>query len=483
MNGPRRSKKELKAMMSPGEQAWTSGLIPMIEPNEVTKIISRISDLALILSSAGKVLGVMTNPSFRIQKSLMLWEGKQLTEELNVESIPKFEKRLQEFISGTENVLPLELNHKAGKDYPEFPMRYSFHQIGTDGSILLIGSDLRSTAEMQQQLVAAQIALEKDYEAQRDNDLKFRVLMSATEDAIVYISARNGTILEANATAATLLGKSQSDLTGLPFEQQVEGKTRGTLMEQLINTATKQSSAPVLATVGKVRKPVNLRPTLFRTSGEQMLLCKIAPQDGEHSKPDNLRENMVELFERGIDAIVFVGMDGNILSSNEAFLKLADVTHAQGVKGRSLADFLNRGTVDLNVILDNASRSGAMRLYATKIKSELGADRSIEISTSRLKTGADAIFALIIRDASRLDTVRPASTQITDVDMGSVIEYIGSQSLKDIVAKTTDVVEKMCIETAVEMTSNNRVAAAEMLGLSRQSLYVKLRKYGLVKKD
>jgi DNA-binding protein Fis len=30
------------------------------------------------------------------------------------------------------------------------------------------------------------------------------------------------------------------------------------------------------------------------------------------------------------------------------------------------------------------------------------------------------------------------------------------------------------------MTSNNRVAAAEMLGLSRQSLYVKLRKYDLV---
>ncbi|MDC0114520.1 hypothetical protein OAI45_05505, partial [Planktomarina temperata] len=29
-------------------------------------------------------------------------------------------------------------------------------------------------------------------------------------------------------------------------------------------------------------------------------------------------------------------------------------------------------------------------------------------------------------------------------------------------------------------TSNNRVAAAEMLGLSRQSLYVKLRKYDLV---
>ena len=46
-----------------------------------------------------------------------------------------------------------------------------------------------------------------------------------------------------------------------------------------------------------------------------------------------------------------------------------------------------------------------------------------------------------------------------------------------------DVIEKICIETALEMTKNNRAAAAEMLGLSRQSLYVKLRKFGLAFKD
>jgi DNA-binding NtrC family response regulator len=46
--------------------------------------------------------------------------------------------------------------------------------------------------------------------------------------------------------------------------------------------------------------------------------------------------------------------------------------------------------------------------------------------------------------------------------------------LKDIVAETTNVIQKMCIETAIELTMNNRVAATEMLSLSRQSLYVKL---------
>ena len=40
-------------------------------------------------------------------------------------------------------------------------------------------------------------------------------------------------------------------------------------------------------------------------------------------------------------------------------------------------------------------------------------------------------------------------------------------------------VERYCIEAALEITGENRTSAAELLGLSRQSLYVKLRRYGL----
>ena len=469
--------------MSAGDQTWTSGLLPMIDPDEVIQIISRMSDLAVIVSDDGVVLGAMVNPSFRGHPDLSRWQGLPLADQLTVESIPKFEKRMDEFATRPEGVLPLEMNHKQQDDFPEFPVRYSFHRIGNDGAVLMLGSDLRSTAEMQQQLVAAQIALEKDYEAQRDNDLKFRVLMTATDDAIVYVAAHSGAIVEANSAAAAILGRTITEMHGLPIDQMIEAKSKGALVETLLGAASDPSASPIKATAAKSRKAINLRTTLFRTSGEQLLLCKIMAADGARSRSDELNDNLAELFENGIDAIVFANKDGTILSSNEAFSKLADIPHSQGVTGRSLADFLNRGSVDLNVIFDNATRSGAMRLYATRIKSELGADRSIEISTSRLRAGDDAIFALIIRDASRLETVRITSSQITDVDMRSVIEFIGSQSLKDIVAKTTDVVEKMCIETAVEMTSNNRVAAAEMLGLSRQSLYVKLRKYGLVNKE
>jgi DNA-binding NtrC family response regulator len=75
----------------------------------------------------------------------------------------------------------------------------------------------------------------------------------------------------------------------------------------------------------------------------------------------------------------------------------------------------------------------------------------------------------------------PAATGTSEVAK-NVMGLVGTSPLKEIVAATADVVEKLCIETAVELTNNNRVAAAEMLGLSRQSLYVKLRKYDLLDK-
>lgn len=60
-----------------------------------------------------------------------------------------------------------------------------------------------------------------------------------------------------------------------------------------------------------------------------------------------------------------------------------------------------------------------------------------------------------------------------------VSDDIGRVALKDIVREYSDSIERLCIEAALKLTGDNRASAAEMLGLSRQSLYVKLRRYGL----
>jgi transcriptional regulator PpsR len=221
---------------------------------------------------------------------------------------------------------------------------------------------------------------------------------------------------------------------------------------------------------------------VFRAAGERLLMCRLDSPKHVATQQDELAENLNKLFHDGVDAVVFADRDGLIRAVNESFLNLTDQPSQTSVRGRSLADFLARGAVDLKVLLDNARRSGHMRLYSTKLTTAFDGQISVEISAAWLNDRPNPMLGLIMRDASRTEAPRKAGFGPDDGG-ASIMELVGSSTLKDIVAETTDVVEKLCIETAVELTRNNRVAAAEMLGLSRQSLYVKLRKYGLVNKD
>ncbi len=457
-------------------------MIARIAPDAAAQIIARVSDLALIVAPSGKVAVANCSPKFGGQAHISDWAGGQIQETLTIESVPKFDARIAQFLEQDGDVLPVELNHRATAKFPELPVRYTFHKIGSDDEILMLGSDLRHTAEMQQQLVAAQIALEADYEAQREHDIRLRVLLESSEVATVFVSVSTGQIMSCNGAAEVLLGKSRDILIDTSFADEFEAKGRKDVVDRLITAASEQTQSPILAKSVRGNRKLSLNATLFRGSSSQMLLCKITPAGMPSDSVGQLQGHLADLYKSGVDSFVFVSEAGNILSANEAFLKLAHITHSKSIIGRSLAQFCARGTVDLNVMIENANRSGGMRLYATKIISEHGGARAVEISTTQLNAGAEPIFAMVIRDSHRVETVSTPMKQVTDVDMKSVIELIGGQSLKSIVAKTTDVVEKMCIETAVELTSNNRVAAAEMLGLSRQSLYVKLRKYDLLKK-
>jgi transcriptional regulator with PAS, ATPase and Fis domain len=56
---------------------------------------------------------------------------------------------------------------------------------------------------------------------------------------------------------------------------------------------------------------------------------------------------------------------------------------------------------------------------------------------------------------------------------------VGRISLKEIIRESAELIEKLCIEAALDVSGNNRAAAAQLLGLSRQSLYSKMRRYSL----
>ena len=251
----------------------------------------------------------------------------------------------------------------------------------------------------------------------------------------------------------------------------------------MANVAAVEASGPIEVTARRSQRRVLVSPRLFRAAGERLLLCLIDPADKQTQATDDLAENLQRLYHEGADGIVFADAEGVIRAANEAFLNLTDASGIAAVRDRSIADYLVRVAVNLRVLLDNVKRTGQIRLYATRLTTDFSGQIAVELSASWLNDRPNPVLVLVVRDASRADALRRAGGGVPDEGSRSVMELVGSSTLKDIVAETTDVIEKMCIETALELTRNNRVAAADMLGLSRQSLYVKLRKYGLLNKD
>lgn len=455
--------------------------LPLIDPTLLSEIVATAADLSLLLTADGRIITVMVNPHHPAFGQLDGWAGLNFMEIINEESREKFARRMEAFARPNAKSLAVEVNHN-GLAIWEFPVRYAMHSLGKDRTILMLGRDMRPIAEMQQQLVMAQIALERDYEQQREMDTRYRVLMEATRDAVVLLSMNNGRIADLNAAAAAALGGSRQELIGAAIAQEFEGRRRGEFLESLSNIASAEQVSPVELVARRSQRRLRVVPKLFRAAGERFMLCRLEAPEQVATALTEISDNLERLYHEGVDAIVFLDQDGVISFANEAFLRLSDSTHQASVRGRSFADFLARGSVDLRVILDNARRSRHLRLYATKILNEFAAQISVEISATHLHDRPKPGFALVIRDASRAELLRRPGFSGGDDGMRSVMELVGSSTLKDIVAETTDVVEKMCIQTAVDLTRNNRLAAAEMLGLSRQSLYVKLRKFGLLDK-
>lgn len=467
-------------MTTGGSTFWTSGSVPLIEPEFLSSIIGAASDIALVVSAEGVILSVVVNANTAGFGDLSHWEGRSVLDFLTEESIEKFDAAHASYSAGDVPQKPLELNH-CDADAWQYPVRYTFHRFGHENAALLLGRDLRPIAETQQQLVQAQIALEQGYEVRREFDARYRVVMGQSTDAIVFVSAQSGRIEDVNPAAATLFGMKADALVGVLLSSLVAERASGAILDDLLNATVGDGQKMVDVRLKRVGVDVRVRPIIFRSGGQRILMCKMRGDNLDETSPEaNLRQ-AAALFRNSSDAIVFTNEKGVIASVNEGFMDLIGASHLSDVIGKSLAEFFARGQIDVGVLTDGSERAGPMRMYSTKMVNDLGGQIPVEVSATRVDEGETKGFGMILRDSTRIDAARGAQSGQPDSSR-NVVELVGSASLKDIVAETTDVVEKLCIEAAVDLTKNNRVAAAEMLGLSRQSLYVKLRKYGLLSK-
>ena len=153
------------------------------------------------------------------------------------------------------------------------------------------------------------------------------------------------------------------------------------------------------------------------------------------------------------------------------------------VRGQSLGRWLGRTGVDLNVMLATVREQGSLRLFSTVVRGEYGAEAEVEISGGTVADAETPSLAFVVRHVGRRlagDSAGAAMAAPRSVEQ--LTQLVGRRPLKELVRESTDLIEQLCIEAALQLTQDNRASAAEMLGLSRQSLYVKLRRYGMAER-
>jgi DNA-binding NtrC family response regulator len=86
----------------------------------------------------------------------------------------------------------------------------------------------------------------------------------------------------------------------------------------------------------------------------------------------------------------------------------------------------------------------------------------------------------MLTDVSR--RIAPAGEKLDDI-VALMSGSLGKRTLRQVTREAVAMIERQYLESALQAADDNRTAAAESLGLSRQSLYAKLSRYGLLEDE
>jgi transcriptional regulator PpsR len=237
---------------------------------------------------------------------------------------------------------------------------------------------------------------------------------------------------------------------------------------------------------------VDLSAVLFRQEQSAFLLVRVLPvvADKGAKRPKGASAlpmpsvdpggALMDAYLRAApDGLVFTDLQGRVTRANGAFAALAQLSGEDQARGEMLDRWVGRTGVELSVLLGSLRQHGSVGMFATSLRGEVGAVHEVEISAAQLGAVQPPTLAFAVRDIGRRLAGEDRSPSKIARSAGELTELVGRVPMKDIVSETSDLIEQLCIETALQMTNDNRALAAQFLGLSRQSLYVKLRRYGL----
>ena len=450
--------------------------IVRLNPDIFGDVILRASDISLLIDTAGLILEVIYNTENKNLGNVEHWRTRNVRDFITKESALKLEEVLNLSSRKNEKIEKdiIQLNHiKNGSE--DFPIQYSIHPTGVKNQILLFGRDLTLIAQAQQELMKTQLKFEREYDRYRAFDTKYRVILEQCGSAFI-IADEKGQLIDFNKKAVAITEKA--NLSQMMLEDLFDLGTGIDILGELEALNKNTPSTALNVRVKENSKELQLKGTFFRSNDGVHTLIRLSSSSSQKASHSKEKNYLSDLYQKTSDAFVFIDAAGKIVDTNESFLILTEYPNIDEVVGKLFSDFLRNSTTDLKILTDNSKRLGKIRNYATDFITTFGSKIPVTISSTWVSNEDDDFYGFILRDSSNVEFEKQNDNEKHSWE--ATTKLVGSAPLKELVAQTGDIAERICLETALNLANNNKVAAAELLSLSRQSLYVKLRKHNLL---
>ncbi|WP_306520894.1 transcriptional regulator PpsR [Gemmatimonas sp.] len=450
-----------------------------LDARAAAALLAVAGDIALVMDGAGVIrdVAVMGGNDNQLDTATQ-WIGRPWNETVSGDSRTKIDTLVKEAVhQGVSK--RRQVNHVMG-DVLDVPVSYTTIKLGRDGSLVAVGRDMRHVSALQQRLVEAQQAMERDYWRLRHVETRYRLLFQLASDGVLVLDASNLKVLDANAAAGQIFSEPTERLIGRVFPFGMDA-TAARALEDLLAAARSAGRAGELALTLNGGRAFHASASCFRQEQATLLLVRLSPADlpTAGSGGANSPSRLLDLLERSPDGFVVTDLDGAILAANRAFLDITELASEEQVRGTALSTYIGRPGADFPVFTSMLRKNGVVRLMATSARGQHGNQSEVEVSAVWVPEGEEPCIGFTIRDIGRRLASGPQGARDLTRAVEELTSLVGRVSLRDLVRDTVDLVERHFIEAALELTNDNRTSAAEVLGVSRQSLYVKLRRHRL----
>ena len=440
-------------------------------------LVAAATDVSLVVDADGVIRDATIGGGDLEAENIPGWLGRRWIDTVTVESRAKVDALLRDAQAGGVTRWR-QINHPSPSG-TDLPIRYASIRPVEDGPILVLGRDMRAVAALQRRLTDAQQALERDYDRLRAAETRYRLLFQISGEPVLVADVGTRRVVEVNPAAARLLGRPAKRLTGQDAVDLFEaGGARG-LEAQFSALRTTGQASDVRVSLPHGRGEVTVSASLFRGAGAANVLLRLCAdaavqRDGpEHEAPTRA---VIGAMPEGF---VVTDPSRRVLMANAAFLELTQLATEQQARGRPLEEWLGREETEAQALFATLIEHGSVRRFSTVMRGAYGAVEDVEIAAVSVG-GARPCLGFAIRSAPRriAEGRLPAGREVPR-SVEQMADLVGRVSMKTLVRETTDLIEKLCIEAALRITRDNKASAAEMLGLSRQGLYAKMRRYGV----